>query len=88
MSGTKYNNINIDNTHKTNGMNTHNEEETVIIGVYNDVAEASAAKNKLENEGIATFMVDENVIGLNPLGGIELKILSRDEEKARKILQN
>ena len=69
-------------------MNKFNEEETVIIGVYNDAAEASAAKNKLENEGNTTFMVDENVVGLNPLGGFELKILSRDIAKAKKVLEN
>jgi len=69
-------------------MNPFDNEETVIIGVYNDAAEATAAKSKLETEGIVTMLLDENAVGLNPLGGIELKILSKDAEKARQLLAN
>ena len=69
-------------------MNPFNDEETVIIGVYNDAAEANAAKSKLDTEGIMSMLVDENAVGLNPLGGIELKILSRDVDRAKELLAN
>ena len=67
-------------------MNTQNTEETVILEVYNDQAEAQAARAKLEDNGISTMILDENVVGLNPLGGIELKIFAKDVEKAKQIL--
>ncbi len=47
---------------------------------------ASIVQNKLREEGIDSFLVDENVVGLNPLGGVEVKIFSRDLKTAKKIL--
>jgi len=67
-------------------MNNQNTEETIILEVYNDQAEAQAARAKLEEYGISTIIHDENAIGLNPLGGIELKIFAKDAEKAKQIL--
>ena len=32
------------------------------------------------------FLENENPVGLNPLGGIELKIFAKDKEKAEKII--
>ena len=69
-------------------MNTFNDEETMVIETFTDVAEASAAKSKLEAEGIITMLVDENAVGLNPLGGFELKIFQKDADRARQILAN
>ena len=67
-------------------MNTHNEDEIIVLEIFNDSLTAGFAQNKLKEEGIESFLADENVIGLNPLGGIELKIFSRDLERAKKIL--
>jgi len=67
-------------------MITHNKDETVVLNIFNDSFAANLAQNKLQEEGIESFLVDENVVGLNPLGGVELKIFSRDLEKAKKIL--
>lgn len=69
-------------------MNTHNEDETVVLEVFNDSLTAGFAQNKLKEEGIESSLVDENVVGLNPLGGIELKIFSKDVERAKKILSD
>jgi hypothetical protein len=67
-------------------MKTHNEDEIVVLSVFNDSLQASLAQEKLKEQGIEAFLQDENVVGLNPLGGIELKIFSKDAERARKIL--
>lgn len=67
-------------------MNAHDKYETVVLEVVNDLLAAGFVQNKLKEEGIESFLVDENVVGLNPLGGIEVKIFSKDMEKAKKIL--
>ncbi len=67
-------------------MSTHNKDKIVVLKIFNDSLTANFAQNKLREEGIESFLVDENVVGLNPLGGIELKIFSRDLKKSKKIL--
>ncbi len=67
-------------------MITHNKDEMVVLKIFNDSLAANFARNKLREEGIEFLLVDENVVGLNPLGGIELKIFSNDLKKAKKIL--
>ena len=67
-------------------MSAHNEDEIVVLEIFSDPLAAGFAQNKLKEEGIESFLADENVVGLNPLGGIELKIFSNDLERAKKIL--
>jgi len=67
-------------------MITHNKDEIVVLNIFNDSLAANFVQNNLREEGIESFLVDENVVGLNPLGGIELKIFSNDLERAEKIL--
>jgi len=62
------------------------QDHTVVLSIYNDIVEANIAQEKLKANGIDSFLEDENVMGLNPLGGIELKIFSKDKEVAEKIL--
>ena len=62
------------------------QDHTIVLAIYNDVVEANVAQEKLKANGIDSFLEDENVMGLNPLGGIELKIFSKDKEAAEKIL--
>ncbi|HEV8282661.1 MAG TPA: DUF2007 domain-containing protein [Chitinophagaceae bacterium] len=64
----------------------HNKDEIVVLKIFNDSLAANFAQNKLREEGIESFLVDENVVGLNPLSGIEVKIFSKDLQKAKKIL--
>jgi hypothetical protein len=63
-----------------------NQDKTIILSVFNDIAEANIAQEKLKANGIDSFLENENVMGLNPLGGIELKIFSKDKEAAEKII--
>lgn len=65
-------------------MITHNKHDIVVLKVFNDALEASFVQNRIKEEGIESFLVDENVVGLNPLGGIELKIFSTTWKKQRK----
>lgn len=62
------------------------QDHTIVLAIYNDIVEANLAQEKLKANGIDSFLEDENVMGLNPLGGIELKIFSKDKEAAEKIL--
>ena len=69
-------------------MNRKTDEETIVVATYNDIAEASAAKTILEEAGITAALIDKNEVGLNPLGGIEVKIFERDLSKARQLLES
>lgn len=61
-------------------------ESTVVLKVFNDIVEANVAKNLLQESGIESFLEDENVIGLNPLGGIQLRIFEKDINAAQEII--
>ncbi len=63
-----------------------NQDKTILLYIFNDLTEANIARETLKANGIASFLQDENVMGMNPLGGIELKIFSKDEEAAAKII--
>ena len=62
------------------------QDHTIILSIYNDMVEAGLAQEKLKANGIDSFLENGNVMGLNPLGGIELKIFSKDKEAAERIL--
>ncbi len=62
------------------------QDHTIVLSIYNDIVEANVAQEKLKANGIDSFLENENVMGLNPLGGIELKIFSTDKEAAEKVL--
>lgn len=62
------------------------QDHTIVIAIYNDIVEANVAQEKLKEIGIDSFLENQNVMGLNPLGGIKLKIFSKDKEAAEKIL--
>lgn len=67
------------------------KDELVTVTTYGSSIEAHMAKNKLESEGILAFLFDENISSLYPLynvavGGIKLKTLASDAEKALHVL--
>ena len=62
------------------------QDHTIVLSIYNDIVEANVAQEKIKDKGIDSFPENENVVGLNPLGGIELKIFSKDKQAAEKIL--
>lgn len=67
-------------------MSMNQNESTVVLKVFNDIVEANVAKNLLQESGIESFLEDENVIGLNPLGGIQLRIFEKDIIAAQEII--
>ena len=62
------------------------QDKTITLMICNDVLEATLLKDKLTANGIDSFLENENPVGLNPLGGVELKIFSKDKEAAEKII--
>ncbi|MBK7289366.1 MAG: DUF2007 domain-containing protein [Chitinophagaceae bacterium] len=66
-------------------MDTHHSGETAeVIGTFNDIVEAGVAQEKLKEAGIESFVHDENVLGMNPLGGVKLKVFSKNLELAKR----
>lgn len=65
---------------------THEKDKTITLHIYTDVAEAKMIQDKLNEKGIASFLNDENVMGLDPVGGVELRIFEKDKTAAEKIL--
>jgi Putative prokaryotic signal transducing protein len=64
------------------------QDKTIVLHTYNDMLEAQIACDKLKENGIESFLADENVMGLDPVGGAELKIFEKDKEAAERIINN
>lgn len=62
------------------------ENEIITLEIFKDFVKASFVKEQLDQNGIESFIEDENVVGLNPIGGVELKIFAKDLSKAKAIL--
>ncbi len=62
------------------------QDKTIILHTYIDMLEAKMIQDKLQANGIESFLNDENVMGLDPVGGAELKIFEKDKEAAEKII--
>ncbi|MEO6540239.1 MAG: DUF2007 domain-containing protein [Ferruginibacter sp.] len=62
------------------------QDSTILLYTYNDVLEANLVQEKLKAAGIDSFIENEDVAGLNPLGGIKVKIFSKDKEAAENII--
>ena len=62
------------------------QEKTIILHTYNDMLEAKMIQDKLAENGIESFLNDENVMGLDPVGGVELRIFEKDVAAAQKII--
>jgi hypothetical protein len=62
------------------------QDKTIVLRIFNDIVDATVLQEKLKANDIASFLENENPIGLNPLGGIELKIFSKDLALAEKII--
>ncbi|MBL1279698.1 MAG: DUF2007 domain-containing protein [Fluviicola sp.] len=65
--------------------------ELITLKVFNTAIEAYILKNKLEGEGIVCYILDENIVTLNPLlnfavGGVRLQINKVDLDKAKDII--
>jgi len=58
----------------------------ITIRTYNDIASATIALNLVKEQGIEGFIENENVVGLNPMGGVELKVFTKDVVAAEAAL--
>jgi hypothetical protein len=66
-------------------------EQPTVVGTYSDVMAAHVARARLEAEGIRTFLLDENLLTVNPLlagamGGVKLVVAAADADIARELL--
>ncbi len=62
------------------------KDKTIILHTYNDLQEAKMIQDKLKANGIESYLENENVMGLDPVGGVELRIFEKDKEAAEKII--
>lgn len=62
------------------------QDKTIILHTYNDMLEAKMIQDKLAENGIESFLNDENVMGLDPVGGVELRIFEKDAVTAQQII--
>ncbi len=66
------------------------KQEFYTLGAFEYVADVQVIKAKLESEGIAVFLRDENTLSTDPLissaiGGVKLQVYTTDKEKATAI---
>jgi len=66
---------------------SRNDERTITLHIYSDAAEAKMMQDKLKENGIESMVNDEDVLGMDPIGGVELKVFEKDREAAEKILR-
>ena len=62
------------------------KEKTITLRSFSDIMDAKATQTILSEYGIESFLKDENVLGLDPVAGVELKIFERDKEAALRII--
>ena len=62
-------------------------EKTVTLHIYSDAMQAKMIQDKLKENGVNSFLNDENVLGMDPVGGVELKVFESDKDVAEKILK-
>jgi hypothetical protein len=65
----------------------------VLVKTFDNSIDAHILIAKLESEDIKCYLVDENIMSVNPLfniavGGIKVKINEKDVEKVRTILSD
>lgn len=66
--------------------------EIVTLKVFDNSIEAHLLKTRLESEGINCYLLDDNMVSLNPLynisvGGIKVRINKNDFEEATAIVR-
>jgi len=61
-------------------------DKTIVLQTFSNLMEAKTIQDKLQEHGITSSLTDENVLGMDPIGGIELKIFEKDKEAALKLI--
>jgi hypothetical protein len=62
------------------------QDRTITLHVYTDLQEAKIIQDKLKENGIEAILNDENVLGMDPVGGVELKVFEKDKTAADRII--
>ena len=65
---------------------TRENDRTITLHIYADIIQAKMMQDKLNEKGIDSFLNDENVLGMDPVAGVELKIFEKDKKVAEEIL--
>ena len=65
---------------------TKEKDRTVTLHTYPDIVQAKIIQDKLKESGVDAFLNDENVLGMDPVAGVELRIFEKDKAAAEKIL--
>jgi hypothetical protein len=79
-------------TSKPRLVDPKHSDPPVMIRRYQNLPEAWLSKSILDSSGIESFLVDENLVGIqwmysNAVGGIKLLVRSEDAETARNLLE-
>jgi Putative prokaryotic signal transducing protein len=66
-------------------------DDLITVASYPDVPEAELARERLELEGVAAFVIGGQTAGVmpfltGPTGGVRLQVARLDVERAREIL--
>jgi hypothetical protein len=66
-------------------------DDLITVASYPDAAEAELAKERLELEGVAAFVIGGQTAGVmpfltGPTGGVRLQVGRLDADRAREIL--
>lgn len=64
------------------------QDRTVVLQTFSDIIDAQNIKARLLEKGIDSFLRDENVLGMDPVAGIELIIFEKDKAEALKIISD
>ena len=64
------------------------QDKTIVLQTFSDLMDAKMMQNKLMENGIESFLKDENVLGMDPVAGVELKIFEKDKEAALKVMNS
>jgi hypothetical protein len=62
------------------------QEKTIVLQTFSDIMQAKAVQVKLQEHGITSSLTDENVLGMDPVAGVELKIFEKDKDAALKLI--
>jgi len=62
------------------------QDKTIVLQTFSNLMEAKTMQNKLMENGINSFLRDENVLAMDPVSGVELSIFEKDKEAALKIV--
>ena len=62
------------------------KEKTITLRSFSDIMDAKTMQMTLSEYGIESFLKDENVLGMDPVAGVELKVFEKDKEAALRII--